>query len=157
MLEPYRELDPDGGWGLTRRLLQVYLDSSPPLTHKLEQAIPAGETLRLDIDFTVRLPRAVARTGYAGSYYFVAQWFPKLGVWTDEGWNAYPFHGNAEFFADLRRRLAELDAFVPLVEAGQQVPRDGAGRDAAADRLDLQLLLRVRQRGEGVLRVRRGR
>ncbi len=41
--EPYRKLDPDGGWGLTRRLLQVYLDSSPPLTHKLEQAIPAGD------------------------------------------------------------------------------------------------------------------
>ena len=43
LLEPYRKLDPDGGWGLTRRLLQVYLDSSPPLTHKLEQAIPAGD------------------------------------------------------------------------------------------------------------------
>ncbi|WP_334169877.1 response regulator [Zoogloea sp.] len=43
LLEPYRKLDPDGGWGLTRRLLQVYLDSSTSLTDKLERAIPAGD------------------------------------------------------------------------------------------------------------------
>jgi aminopeptidase N len=30
----------------------------------------------------------------------VGQWFPKLGVWQDGTWNAYPFHANAEFFAD---------------------------------------------------------
>ena len=43
MLEPYRELDPDGGWSLARRLLAVYLESSTALIHKLETAIPAGD------------------------------------------------------------------------------------------------------------------
>ena len=43
VLEPYRELDPQGGWELVRRLLEVYLDSSAPLMDKLEEAIPAGD------------------------------------------------------------------------------------------------------------------
>jgi hypothetical protein len=43
VLEPYRELDPDGGWSLARRLLAVYLESSTALIHKLETAIPAGD------------------------------------------------------------------------------------------------------------------
>lgn len=43
MLEPYRGLDPEGGWGLARRLLEVYLDSSAALIGKLAEAIPAGD------------------------------------------------------------------------------------------------------------------
>ncbi len=59
----------------------------------------------LDLEFQALLPRVFARTGWttdqAGDpFYMVGQWFPKLGVWTEKGWNAYPFHANAEFFAD---------------------------------------------------------
>ena len=43
VLEPYRKLDPDGGWGLTRRLLKVYLESSTALIQRLETAIPVGD------------------------------------------------------------------------------------------------------------------
>lgn len=30
----------------------------------------------------------------------VGQWFPKMGVYTDLGWNCHQFHTNSEFFAD---------------------------------------------------------
>ena len=43
VLEPYRELDPEGGWGFVRRLLEVYLDSSAPLIVTLAEALPAGD------------------------------------------------------------------------------------------------------------------
>jgi hypothetical protein len=67
-------------------------------------ALPAplapGETLTLELDFEALLPRVFARTGFAGDFFMVGQWFPKLGVWQNGAWNAYPFHANAEFYAD---------------------------------------------------------
>ena len=47
-----------------------------------------------------KVPRPFARTGYIGDYYFIAQWFPKLGVLEDGGWNTHQFHSATEFYAD---------------------------------------------------------
>ncbi|MGE5360026.1 MAG: M1 family metallopeptidase, partial [Bacteroidales bacterium] len=46
------------------------------------------------------VPRTVARTGVLGDFYFIAQWFPKIGVLEDDGWNCHQFHATTEFFAD---------------------------------------------------------
>lgn len=66
----------------------------------LPAPLPPDQTLTLDLDFRAQLPRVFARTGYADDFVMVGQWFPKLGVWQDGGWNAHPFHANAEFYAD---------------------------------------------------------
>jgi aminopeptidase N len=71
----------------------------------LPSPVEPGESVVLTMDFTAQLPRVFARTGWAldeqGELFFmVGQWFPKLGVWTADGWNAYPFYTNAEFFAN---------------------------------------------------------
>jgi len=42
----------------------------------------------------------IDRTGVVGHFYFIAQWFPKLGVLQDDGWNCHQFHSSTEFFAD---------------------------------------------------------
>ena len=46
------------------------------------------------------MPRTFARTGAIGNFYFLAQWFPKLGVLEDAGWNCHQFHAATEFFSD---------------------------------------------------------
>ena len=46
------------------------------------------------------MPRTFARTGAIGNFYFVGQWFPKIGVLEDTGWNCHQFHSATEFFAD---------------------------------------------------------
>lgn len=67
----------------------------------LPTAVGPGETLDIDITWTAQVPRTFARTGRLGQYYFVAQWFPKLGVFQDSGeWNAHQFHAATEFFSD---------------------------------------------------------
>ncbi len=66
----------------------------------LPRAAQPGEWLTLRIDWTAHVPRTVARTGVVGNYYFIAQWFPKLGVLQDEGWNCHQFHSSTEFFSD---------------------------------------------------------
>jgi hypothetical protein len=67
---------------------------------ELPVPLAPGETAQIELDFQAQLPHVFARTGYVGDFFMVGQWFPKLGVWEDGAWNAYPFHANAEFYAD---------------------------------------------------------
>jgi hypothetical protein len=74
----------------------------------LPQPIPPQGSIELAVDFTSKLPRALARTGYVDDYFLVAQWFPKIGVYEGPGdrgraaggWNCHQFHANTEFYAD---------------------------------------------------------
>ena len=69
----------------------------------LPVAVQPGETMRLKVAWTGRFPRNFDRTGAIGNYFFVSQWFPKLGVFGDGGWTAHQFFANAEFFSDFGR------------------------------------------------------
>ena len=74
----------------------------------LPVAVAPGASTTLDIEFLTKLPRAVARTGYVGSYHLVGQWFPKIGVLELPGergataprWNVHEHHRSSEFYAD---------------------------------------------------------
>ncbi|MDQ2970499.1 MAG: M1 family peptidase, partial [Acidobacteriota bacterium] len=66
----------------------------------LPRPVAPGETARVSLDFRSRLPRVFRRTGWKGDFFFVAQWFPKVGVLQDSGWNCHQFHANSEFFSD---------------------------------------------------------
>jgi hypothetical protein len=68
---------------------------------RLPAPVPPGGELEIRAAFTVTLPRVFARTGWAGRFHMVGQWFPKLGVWEQgRGWNCHPFHFASEFFSD---------------------------------------------------------
>jgi hypothetical protein len=65
------------------------------------EPVQPGESVRLLVDFRNKIPRTVARSGYYRNSFFIAQWFPKPGVYEEgEGWNAHAYHQNSEFFAD---------------------------------------------------------
>jgi len=66
----------------------------------LPQPLPPQQTIKLDISFSAKLPRGAPRTGFRDDYFFVAQWFPKIGVFIDGKWNCHQYHAASEFFAD---------------------------------------------------------
>lgn len=66
----------------------------------LPAPVAPGETISIRLSWTARVPRTFSRTGAIGSYYFIAQWFPKLAVFEGDGWTAHQFHSNTEFFSD---------------------------------------------------------
>jgi hypothetical protein len=66
----------------------------------LPQPVAPGATLTIAVTWTAHIPRTFARTGAIGNYFFIAQWFPKLGVLQDGGWNCHQFHAGTEFFSD---------------------------------------------------------
>lgn len=93
-----RFIQPDDGNPFDQTVIRVPLP---------EPVLP-GKKLKVEIDFITKLPKILARTGYSGDFYLVAQWFPKLGVYEPAGmrgnekgrWNCHQFHANSEFYAD---------------------------------------------------------
>lgn len=85
-----RYVSPDDGNPEDRTVLSVPLD----------RPVEPGETINVQVEWTARIPRTFARTGAVGRFFFVAQWFPKVGVLEDTGWNCHQFHTATEFFAD---------------------------------------------------------
>ena len=76
---------------------------------RLARPVPPGGAALFEVSFDCQLPRIIARSGYAGSYHLVGQWFPKLGVFEGErGWNCHPYHANSEFFSDFGSYYVEV-------------------------------------------------
>jgi hypothetical protein len=85
-----RYISPDDGNPNDQTVLQVPLPAP----------VQPGETIKVEVTWTSKVPRTFARTGTIGNYYFIAQWFPKLGVLEENGWNCHQFHTATEFFSD---------------------------------------------------------
>jgi hypothetical protein len=76
---------------------------------QLPRPVAPGETISVSIDFRSRLPRVSTRTGWKGDFFLVGQWFPKIGVFEEKGWNCHQFHGVSEFFADFGNYDVSID------------------------------------------------
>jgi hypothetical protein len=67
----------------------------------LAKPLAPNDSIVVNIDFTAKLPQPpLARTGAKEEFFFVGQWFPKIGVYLDHQWNCHQFHARSEFFAD---------------------------------------------------------
>ncbi|MGH9460222.1 MAG: M1 family metallopeptidase [Vicinamibacteria bacterium] len=85
-----RFASPDDGNTDDRTVVQVPL-STP---------VGPGETIQVELVWRSKIPRTFARTGFRGDYFFIAHWFPKLGVFEESGWNNHQFHAATEFYSD---------------------------------------------------------
>ena len=94
-----------------------------------------GRAIEIELEWNARVPRTFARTGRLGDYYFIGQWFPKIGVLEDAGWNCHQFHAATEFFSDFGNYDVTLTVPCGLGRRrhGQaSVRRPGAGRHGAS-------------------------
>ena len=104
-----------GGVDLLPRAKFIAPDDGNPddrtvLAVPLDRPVAPGETIAVDLGWTAHVPRTFARTGVIGHYYFIGQWFPKIGVLQDGGvWNCHQFHAATEFFSDFGTYDVTLD------------------------------------------------
>ncbi|HYK89121.1 MAG TPA: M1 family metallopeptidase [Acidobacteriota bacterium] len=71
------------------------------LVTPLPQSVGPGESVMVELSWRSHIPRTFARTGFRDNYFFIAQWFPKVGVYQADGkWNCHQFHAGTEFFSD---------------------------------------------------------
>ena len=107
-----RHVQPDDGNPDDRTVMEVTTPAP----------IPPGATARFRIEWESRIPHgSVGRAGWVHDYHFIAQWFPKIGVFWNGAWNAHQFHPTTEFFADYGVYDVALD-----VPAGYVVGATGA-------------------------------
>lgn len=68
---------------------------------RFPEPIRQSEAVHLQLEFEAKIPRGILRTGYYKDSYFIAQWFPKPGVYEEgRGWNCHEYHLSSEFYAD---------------------------------------------------------
>jgi len=75
-------------------------DDQTVMAVPLPRPVAPGESATVAIEWKAQVPRTFARTGVIGNFFFLAQWFPKIGVLEDAGWNVHQFHSSTEFFSD---------------------------------------------------------
>jgi len=100
---------PDDGNADDRTVLRV----------PLPRPVLPGGAIRVEMGWVAKIPRAAIRTGYNQDYYFMAQWFPKVGVYEPAGmrfaekgrWNCHQYHAEGEYYSDFG--LYEVDITVP--------------------------------------------
>lgn len=66
----------------------------------LPQPLPPGEEVRIELAFKSKVRRHQGRAGYRGKQYDFAQWYPKMCVYDENGWNNVPFHMLGEFYGE---------------------------------------------------------
>lgn len=66
----------------------------------LPRPVAPGESAAIEISWAAHVPRTFSRTGVIGNFFFLGQWFPKIGVLEEPGWNVHQFHASTEFFSD---------------------------------------------------------
>jgi len=80
----------------------------------LDAPLLPGKKIQVYILFDTYLPKIVSRAGYAGDFFMVGQWFPKIGVYQKKNptktgmWNCHQYHTNSEFFADFADYQVEI-------------------------------------------------
>ena len=106
------EMKTKAGKDLTDKIVFIQPDDGNPYDQTVIRVpydtIMPGDSVKLEIKFESKLPKIFARTGFSGDYFFVGQWFPKIGVYEPAGmrgakkgaWNCHQFHANSEFYAD---------------------------------------------------------
>lgn len=97
----------------------------------LPYPVEPGDVVNVEFEWTSRVPRTFGRTGTIGNYFLLAQWFPKIGVLEDTGWNCHQFHAATEFFADYGtydvRMTVPTDWIVGATGVERQVTDNGDG------------------------------
>jgi len=61
----------------------------------LKRELRPGQSIKIAIDFSVKIPHAYGRFGWHKNILKMSQWYPVLAVLSEDGWNKnpfYPFH-----------------------------------------------------------------
>lgn len=101
------------GADLTPTMEFIQPDDGNPDDQTVMKVVPPvpvkpGESVTLELAFTVRLPKVFARAGYAGDFFMAGQWFPKIGVLWNGVWSCHQYHAQSEFFADFGTYRVEI-------------------------------------------------
>ncbi|MEO6601993.1 MAG: M1 family metallopeptidase [Polyangiaceae bacterium] len=102
--------DGDDLWAKRDRHSPDDPDDETDIRVPLASPIEPGRALDFELEFEDQMPEIVERTGYAGSFHFFGQWFPKLARLEPNGqFTHFAFHAQSEFYSDFGDYDVRLD------------------------------------------------
>lgn len=106
-------IEDEYGNDLTPNIHYIQLDDGNEydqtvLNVPLAQPVMPYDSIKITLEFSAKIPKAMARTGYSEDYFFFVQWFPKVGVYEPAGmrysengqWNCHQYHAYTEYYAN---------------------------------------------------------
>ena len=103
----------EAGNDLTSALRYVQPDDDNVNDHTvldlaLTEPVMPYASYRLEMDWHSQIPPLMIRTGYSKDYFFMVQWYPKLGVYEPAGmrfaeegqWNCHQYHPSTEYYGE---------------------------------------------------------
>lgn len=78
----------------------------------LQKEAKPGDTVKIYVKYEMPVPKAIGRCGYTlnRNFFFISQWFPKVGVFDGGKWYCSPFYGKTEFFSDFGEYSVKIKA-----------------------------------------------
>lgn len=67
---------------------------------QLSTPLVPGKAIIISSPFTLKIPLSFSRLGRTGDAYQIAQWYPHIPVYDEEGWHTMPYIDQGEFFND---------------------------------------------------------
>ena len=92
--------DENLSWVHKNPILNEYKIDDTILKARLSDKIAPGKTARIAIDWTHHIGEMVERAGYYKGQYNMAQWYPKIVVYDEDGWHPDVFHAEGEFYGE---------------------------------------------------------
>jgi len=76
----------------------------------LDQPVNQNDSVLIAFEYEVKIPKAYSRFGYDANenFFFLAQWFPKIGVYENGRWVCDPYYPFTEFYADFSNYALEI-------------------------------------------------
>lgn len=68
----------------------------------LQEILHPGDSVSIQVNYKLKIPKCVKRLGYAAGreFYFISQWFPKLGVFEEGKWVCNPYLPYLNFYSN---------------------------------------------------------
>jgi len=87
-------------WIHKKSILKSYNIEDTILELSLSDKIAPGQTTKINLDWTHHVGEMLERSGYYEGQYNMAQWYPKIAVYDQTGWNSDVFHAEGEFYGE---------------------------------------------------------
>ncbi|MBL50385.1 MAG: hypothetical protein CMG57_00305 [Candidatus Marinimicrobia bacterium] len=106
-------------------ILKGYSIDDTILKAILLQKLAPNESIRIDIRWTHHIGEMVERAGYYRGQYNMAQWYPKLVVYDQDGWHANVFHAEGEFYGEFGDFNVKFDLPKTFIIAASGIVTNG--------------------------------
>ncbi len=111
--------------GTTVRPVYPGAPDSTVVALPLPAPLAPGESIELRMDWNARLSTLPRRQGRKGRQYDFAQWYPRIAVYDQGGWETQPLLPQGEFFGEFGAYDVTLDVAADQVLGSTGVPVEG--------------------------------